>query len=83
MTALILALSLALSPPAHAGWWSNFCARWIVAEDPSPYADRYTDDLLWFLARSKDPEARKELEFRKSAHMLTAAQEEEFRELTE
>jgi hypothetical protein len=60
---LILAVFLFLSP-AHAGWLKDFCERHIVADDPYPYAEYGTKDLVAMYEASRDRLILKELIYR-------------------
>ncbi len=42
----ILLVMMALSPSANAGWWSKFCERHLVADDPTQYQSVPTEYLL-------------------------------------
>ncbi len=43
--ALVLILQL-LAPPAHASWWSNFCEKYLISDEPNQYADCTVDQLV-------------------------------------
>lgn len=42
MAKLIFLISMAT---AHAGWWSDWCERHLIADDPEQYADAPTSWL--------------------------------------
>jgi hypothetical protein len=42
----LLRLIFALLLTAHAGWWSNWCARHLVADDPYQFEDYDVDSLV-------------------------------------
>jgi hypothetical protein len=68
-TLFILALSL--STPAHAGRWSSFCEKHLVAKDPYPFAEFETRNLLEIYQSSLDRHVREELLYRERANMLS------------
>jgi hypothetical protein len=42
---LLLVLTL-LSPLSHAGWWSDFCSKNLVADDPYQFEGHQTEWLI-------------------------------------
>lgn len=50
---------------AHAGWWSNWCARHLVADDPYQYENFTVDQLIETYFRASPSEVLiKEMERR-------------------
>ncbi len=43
--ALLLALQL-FSSSAHASWWSNFCEKYLISDEPDQYRDCTVDQLV-------------------------------------
>ncbi len=66
---------------AHAGWLKDFCAKHLVANDPFPYAEVKTEQLLTIYSINHDGTVREELEFRRDAWMLTQAEVRYFERL--
>ncbi len=42
---ILFALNL-LIPPAYASWWSNFCERYLISDDPDQYSDLTVEQLV-------------------------------------
>jgi hypothetical protein len=72
-------LSLLLSAsPASAGWWSTFCARYLVADDPAPYAEYDYIELLDLYFRTHDSKMLDEIVYRLRAGRLTQSETRAF-----
>ncbi len=46
MKIIALLLTFSVAHTANAGWWSDFCARHLVSDDPYQYESAGTEDLL-------------------------------------
>jgi hypothetical protein len=51
MIKLILIAALLFSTAAHAGWWSDFCSRHLIADDPYQFEHLSVDQLVSALDR--------------------------------
>jgi hypothetical protein len=78
-TSLILVIMLSL--PAQAGWWSDMCARHLISDDPAPYAEVETDQLLEIYKVYSSGKQLDELLYRYRAGMMTHRQSMAFRNL--
>jgi hypothetical protein len=72
----LLVLALSLSTPAHAGWWAGFCEKHLIAQDPYPYAEFATRNLLEIYQGAFNRQVREELLFRLRANMLSEPERE-------
>lgn len=75
-----LILVIMLSLPAEAGWWSDLCAKHLIAADPAPHAEVETDLLLIRYERTRSGSQLDELLYRYRNKMMSYRQVVEFRE---
>jgi len=76
---LLLTLVILFSPITHAGWFGDWCSRWLVADDPAPYAEVDTDQLLFMYNIHRTGQQLDELLYRYRAQMMNHRQAMEFR----
>jgi hypothetical protein len=74
---IVLLIASFFTPPAHAGFW-EFCQNHLIAEDPWPFAESKTEELLDLWEKAHSSEALKELVFRLKANMLSTWEKKEF-----
>lgn len=55
-------------------WVHNFCAKYLVADDPAPYAKESTGYLISFYLYNPTEAVQKELEVRLKSGLLTEAE---------
>lgn len=63
---------------ANAGFWSDLCAKHLIAEDKWPLSDTPADFLLNSYRRTSNADVLRELVFRLRAGGLTDDQVDEF-----
>lgn len=67
-----------MASSAQAGWWSTFCEKYLVADDPWPMAEMPTEKLLLSYDRKPTEHVLKELVYRLRHDMLSTEEAHEF-----
>ncbi len=67
--------ALIMPTEASTGWWTDFCQRHLVAEDPQPFADYSFDSLIEIYFNDHDTKCLDEILYRLRAGLLTPDQE--------
>lgn len=81
MKLFIMLLLVASVSNVHAGRWSDWCAKFLIADDPAPYAEVETDQLLEIYKVYSSGKQLDELLYRYRSGMMRHRQVIEFRNL--
>lgn len=72
---MIAVLILITSMPVHAGWWSNFCERHLIADDPYQW-EQYPTAWIEFKIYSLEVAVRNRMASDKDIRMLVQLKQE-------